>query len=61
MNGNKAPNTMETRMGDNMEIKYIDNLFWIIGDNGEIIEELGGFIDFISPQLIIKEVEKECK
>ena len=39
-----------------MEVKYIDGLFWIIGDNGEVIEDIGGFIDFISPLIIIGEI-----
>ena len=41
-----------------MEIKYDEGLWWISKD-GEILEELGGFIDPISPQIIIKEIEKE--
>ena len=41
-----------------MEIKYKDELWWI-SNNGKILEELGGFIDPISPQIIIKEIEKE--
>ena len=43
-----------------MEVKYINGLFWIISDDGEIIEEIGGFIDFLSPLIIIGEVKKEC-
>ena len=39
-----------------MEVKYADGLFWIISDDGEIIEEIGGFIDFLSPLIIIGEV-----
>ena len=38
-----------------MEVKYINELFWIIGDNGEVIEEIGGFVDFLSPLIIIGE------
>lgn len=43
-----------------MEVKYIDCLFWIIDDDGCIIEELGGFIEPITPKLIIEEAAKEC-
>ena len=43
-----------------MHVKYIDGLFWIISDDGEIIEDIGGFIDFISPLIIIGEVNGEC-
>ena len=43
-----------------MEVKYLEELFWIIDDDGKIIKELGGFIDFLSPLIIIGEVKKEC-
>lgn len=35
-----------------------DGLFWITYQ-GKIVEELGGFVDYISPQIIIKEIENE--
>lgn len=35
-----------------------DGLFWITYD-GKVIEELGGFIEPISPEIIIKEIENE--
>lgn len=38
------------------EVKYEDGLFWIIKD-GEILRDLGGFIEPISPEIIIKEIE----
>lgn len=39
-----------------MEVVYEDGMFWISKD-GKIIKELGGFIDPISPEIIIKEIE----
>lgn len=45
------------------EVKYIDGEFWIVHD-GEILRELGGFIDPISPKIIIEamtsEAENDC-
>lgn len=40
-----------------MEVVYEDGYFWI-SKNGEIIREIGGFIDPISPKIIIKEMEE---
>ena len=41
-----------------MEVVYKNGEFWISKD-GKILEELGGFIDPISPQVIIKEIKEE--
>ena len=41
-----------------MEVVYEDDMFWISKD-GKILRELGGFIDPISPEIIIKEIEDE--
>lgn len=41
-----------------MEVVYKNGEFWISKD-GKILEELGGFIDPISPQVIIEEIEEE--
>lgn len=38
-----------------MEIIYKDELWWISKD-GKILEEIGGFIDPISPKIIIEEI-----
>lgn len=40
-----------------MEVIYKDGLFWISKDD-KIIEELGGFIDPLTPEIIIKEIEE---
>ena len=40
------------------DVIYQDELFWITYD-GRILEDLGGFIDPISPKIIIKEIEDE--
>lgn len=40
-----------------MEVVYENELFWI-SKNGKILKELGGFIDPISPKIIIKEIEE---
>ena len=40
------------------EIKYVDGLWWIVSD-GEILKDIGGFVDPISPKIIIKEIEDE--
>lgn len=39
-----------------MEVVYENGEFWISKD-GEILKELGGFIDPISPKIIIEEIE----
>lgn len=41
-----------------MEVVYENGEFWI-SKNGKILEELGGFIDPISPKVIIEEMEKD--
>ena len=41
-----------------MEVVYEDELFWISKD-GKILKELGGFIDPVSPQIIIEEIKDE--
>lgn len=41
-------------------IKYVDGEFWIAKDE-RILEELGSFIDPISPEIIIKEIEDETE
>ena len=41
-----------------MEIVYENGEFWISKD-GKILKELGGFIDPISPEIIIKELKDE--
>lgn len=38
------------------EVKYIDELWWIVSD-GKVLEDIGGFIDPITPEIIIKEIE----
>ena len=35
-----------------------DELFWITKD-GEILKDLGGFIDPVTPEIIIEEIENE--
>lgn len=40
-----------------MEVVYKDEEFWISKD-GKILEELGGFIDPITPKIIIEEIKK---
>lgn len=44
-----------------MNVIYIGGKFWIVTDSGEILEELGGFIDPVSPKIIIEEIENERK
>ena len=39
-------------------IVFQDDKYWI-ACNGEILEELGGFIEPVSPQIIIKEISDE--
>lgn len=39
-----------------MEVVYEDGEFWI-SKNGKILRELGGFIDPVSPEIIIKEIK----
>lgn len=40
------------------EVKYIDDLFWIVKD-GEKLESVGGFIDPITPKIIIEVMRDE--
>lgn len=40
------------------DVIYVDDCFWICKD-GEILEELGSFIEPISPKIIIEEIENE--
>ena len=42
------------------EVVYVDGEFWI-AKNGERLKELGGFIDPLTPEIIIKEIEDEEK
>lgn len=41
-------------------VKYIDGEFWIIKD-GEIVRDLGSFIDPITPEIIIEVIKDEEK
>ena len=36
-------------------VEYIDGLFWIVND-GEVLEDIGGFIDPVTPEIIIEEI-----
>ena len=36
-----------------------DNQLWWIRKDGVILEDLGGFIEPLSPEIIIKEIENE--
>ena len=40
------------------EVTFYDGEFWI-SKNGKRIQELGGFIDPLTPELLIKEIENE--
>lgn len=40
------------------QVEYDDGYWWILKD-GVVLEELGGFIDPVSPEIIIKEIENE--
>lgn len=40
-----------------MEVVYENGEFWI-SKNGKILRDIGGFIDPISPKIIIEEIEK---
>lgn len=40
------------------DIVYKNELFWITY-NGKVVEEFGGFIDPISPKIIIEEIRDE--
>lgn len=40
------------------EVVYDNDLWWIEKD-GVILRDLGGFIDPLSPEIIIKEIEDE--
>lgn len=39
------------------EVKYDGGLFWI-AKNGEILKDLGGFIEPVTPEIIIKEIKE---
>lgn len=51
---------MENHGGNRVvySVKYKDGVFWI-EKNGEILEELGSFIDPISPEIIIEAMRDE--
>lgn len=38
-----------------------DELWWIISDDGKILDELGSFIDPISPKIIAEELNGELQ
>lgn len=40
------------------KVEYIDDLFWIV-KNGDVLWSIGGFIDPITPKIIIEEMEDE--
>ena len=40
------------------KVEFDDGLWWISKD-GVILKEIGGFIDPLSPEIIIKEIEHE--
>ncbi len=40
------------------EVVYEDGLFWIKNDD-KILKELGGYIDPVTPEIIIKEINDE--
>lgn len=40
------------------EVVYEDNYWWI-AHNGVIMRELGSFIEPVSPEIIVKEIENE--
>lgn len=40
------------------EVIYDDGYWWICKD-GEILDDLGSFIEPVSPEIIIKEIEDE--
>ena len=40
------------------DIIYDDGLWWIT-KNDEVLEDLGGFTDPVSPEIIIKEIKNE--
>lgn len=40
------------------DIIYKDGLYWITY-NDVILEDLGGFIEFVSPKIIIQEIKDE--
>lgn len=37
------------------DIRYEDGLFWITKD-GEILKDVGGFIEPVTPEIIVKEI-----
>ena len=39
------------------DVEYDDGLFWITKD-GVALRDIGGFIDPVTPELIIKEIEE---
>ena len=40
------------------QVVYEDELFWVSKDGG-IIESIGGFIDPVTPEIIIEEIKNE--
>lgn len=40
------------------DVIYKDGLWWI-SHNGVILDDLGGFIEFVSPKIIIQEIKDE--
>ena len=40
------------------QVVYEDELFWVSKD-GVIIESIGGFIDPVTPEIIIEEIKNE--
>ena len=40
------------------QVVYEDELFWV-SKNGEIIRSIGGFIDPVTPEIIIEEIKNE--
>ena len=39
-------------------VEYKEGKFWIVKD-GKILEDIGGFIDPVTPEIIIREIENE--
>ena len=39
-----------------VEYDFNDNLFWIVKD-GEVLRELGGFIEPVTPEIIIEAIK----
>ena len=42
------------------EVVVKDGLWWI-SKNGEILEQLGSFIDPVSPEIIVEEINSEIQ